>query len=201
MTTATIPPYIGTLKQYVEVLLSLTNREWTEYNLLQAVHRYGMVWPFTLDSSELSLFRQHFSIMHVLYQLRRKYKAQGLDLTISALSIQLNAMSCHECSKQPLSQPGIHALEAFYSDWIYFESATADSVRSLLTQFWERYLAYQNSDKAYQVMGLPIGTDRKSIERRYRQLAMKHHPDKGGNADHFVEIKQAYESLMQSVGN
>ena len=50
-------------------------------------------------------------------------------------------------------------------------------------------------------MGLPIGTDRKSIERRYRQLAMKHHPDKGGNADHFVEIKQAYESLIQSVGN
>jgi len=33
------------------------------------------------------------------------------------------------------------------------------------------------------------------IKRAYRKLAMKHHPDKGGNAEEFKKIGEAYETL------
>ncbi len=43
------------------------------------------------------------------------------------------------------------------------------------------------------------GMDRMKLRRCYRQLAKKTHPDGGGNKERFVEIKAAYEFLMQRL--
>lgn len=34
------------------------------------------------------------------------------------------------------------------------------------------------------------------IKKAYRKMAMQHHPDKGGSAEKFNEIKRAYDYLM-----
>jgi len=39
--------------------------------------------------------------------------------------------------------------------------------------------------------------DRQKLTRCYRRLAKKTHPDRGGDSRHFVEIKAAYETLLQ----
>ena len=39
--------------------------------------------------------------------------------------------------------------------------------------------------------------DRQKLTRCYRRLAKKTHPDRGGEGDRFVEIKAAYEMLLQ----
>ena len=39
--------------------------------------------------------------------------------------------------------------------------------------------------------------DREKLIRCYRRLAKKTHPDRGGDSKHFVEIKAAYETLLQ----
>lgn len=39
--------------------------------------------------------------------------------------------------------------------------------------------------------------DRAMLTRCYRKLAKRTHPDRGGDAEHFVEIKAAYEILME----
>jgi curved DNA-binding protein CbpA len=39
--------------------------------------------------------------------------------------------------------------------------------------------------------------DRQRLTRCYRRLAKKTHPDRGGEGDRFVEIKEAYEMLLQ----
>ncbi len=39
--------------------------------------------------------------------------------------------------------------------------------------------------------------DRQKLTRCYRRLAKKTHPDRGGDGRHFVEIKAAYETLLQ----
>ncbi len=43
------------------------------------------------------------------------------------------------------------------------------------------------------------GMDRMKLRRCYRRLAKKTHPDGGGNKERFVEIKAAYEFLMQRL--
>ena len=47
----------------------------------------------------------------------------------------------------------------------------------------------------YAVLELHRDASPDDIKKAYRKLAMKHHPDKGGDADTFKEITKAYETL------
>jgi curved DNA-binding protein len=47
----------------------------------------------------------------------------------------------------------------------------------------------------YQILGVPRTASQDEIKKAYRKLAMKHHPDKGGNEEKFKEISTAYDIL------
>lgn len=47
----------------------------------------------------------------------------------------------------------------------------------------------------YEVLGLTKDASQDDIKKAYRKLAMKHHPDKGGNPEEFKKITNAYEIL------
>ncbi len=47
----------------------------------------------------------------------------------------------------------------------------------------------------YSILGLEHGASDDDIKKAYRKLAMKHHPDKGGDSEKFKEISQAYQDL------
>jgi curved DNA-binding protein len=47
----------------------------------------------------------------------------------------------------------------------------------------------------YATLGLNRGASDDEIKKAYRQMAMKHHPDRGGDEKKFKEISQAYEAL------
>ncbi len=47
----------------------------------------------------------------------------------------------------------------------------------------------------YSTLGLKRGATDAEIKKAYRSLAMKHHPDRGGDEKKFKEISQAYEAL------
>ncbi len=47
----------------------------------------------------------------------------------------------------------------------------------------------------YATLGLKRGASEDEIKKAYRQMAMKHHPDRGGDEKKFKEISQAYEAL------
>ena len=47
----------------------------------------------------------------------------------------------------------------------------------------------------YQILGVDKNADAKTIKKSYKRLAMKHHPDKGGEEEKFKEIQKAYEIL------
>ncbi len=52
--------------------------------------------------------------------------------------------------------------------------------------------------KLYEVLGVDKSADEKEIKKAYRKLAVKHHPDKGGDEHLFKEINAAYEILSDS---
>lgn len=50
--------------------------------------------------------------------------------------------------------------------------------------------------KLYEILGLEPDATSNAVKAAYRQLSMKHHPDRhGGNADKFREVQQAYDVL------
>ena len=51
--------------------------------------------------------------------------------------------------------------------------------------------------QALTVLGLPPNATRQQIKRRYRTLAKRHHPDRGGDQQQMQRIIAAYELLMK----
>jgi DnaJ-class molecular chaperone len=47
----------------------------------------------------------------------------------------------------------------------------------------------------YSVLGVSRNSSPEEIKQAYRRLAMKHHPDKGGDEAKFKEINEAYDTL------
>ena len=51
----------------------------------------------------------------------------------------------------------------------------------------------------YQTLGVPKTSTAADIKQAYRSLAMKHHPDRGGDVGKFQEIQEAYAVLSDEA--
>ena len=47
----------------------------------------------------------------------------------------------------------------------------------------------------YSILGVKENADQEEIKKAYKKLAMKHHPDRGGDTKLFQSISQAYDTL------
>lgn len=50
----------------------------------------------------------------------------------------------------------------------------------------------------YSILGVAENADQEEIKKAYKKLAMKHHPDRGGDTKLFQSISQAYDTLSDS---
>lgn len=51
-----------------------------------------------------------------------------------------------------------------------------------------------------RTLGLTPPVDRTAVKRRYRELALAHHPDRVGDSGRFMEVESAYRSALALVG-
>lgn len=54
-------------------------------------------------------------------------------------------------------------------------------------------------DNYYEILGVGKGASEDDIKKAYRKLALKHHPDRGGDPDKFKEIAEAYGVLSNKT--
>ena len=57
----------------------------------------------------------------------------------------------------------------------------------------------EQGKKYYDVLGVSKDATREEITKAYRKLALKHHPDRGGDAEEFKKINEANEILSDPV--
>lgn len=171
----------------------------TEFELLEALreHPDTLIGEGRLDDS-LTLFQTHFILFHALYRLRESLLAEGEEtLWIHVLRIQL----------LPLTQAGEQAMGAhdplrdYYLDLSHLESTSQAAVDAMLGRFWDRYVRQDRRAEALQILELDAGADEAVIRAQYRRLAMRHHPDRGGDTERLQAINEAAALLLNKHGS
>ncbi|MFP4181992.1 MAG: DNA-J related domain-containing protein [Thiohalospira sp.] len=166
---------------------------WREFDLLTELRR-RRVPPFEdPDGSTLGLFRRHFLLRHLLYRLRDRLLAGGRG------NLELDAVGVRRRPPPGGRRRGLVApepLRAYYLDPDELASTGAAEVDALLAAFWRRYHAHARRDWALRELALAADATRETIRRRYRELAMDHHPDRGGDAERFARINAAHAVLV-----
>jgi hypothetical protein len=49
--------------------------------------------------------------------------------------------------------------------------------------------------KLLELLGLPLYSGLQDVKKRFRELAMRYHPDRGGDADKFIELMDTYTKI------
>ncbi len=187
------------LQPIAEILSASPGIEWNEYRIIQQLVAEHWVAD-DYGRTSMGLFQTHFLVMNALYQLQKDFWRQGRGyLTVSALSIVLHPLedsSSTSLQGLPAEGEGV-GLDAYYLDWQHFSGATEESVDNMLNQFWERYFLADDQREALQLLELDSTVNFADIQRRYRQLAMTWHPDRGGSHEKLVSLNRAFETLKR----
>ncbi|MCG9707599.1 DnaJ domain-containing protein [Pseudoalteromonas shioyasakiensis] len=180
--------------------LLLEQPVWKVHTLTSALSESGKIEQLDNDPQK-DLFKRNFLVMNALYQLQTQL-APEQQLQIASLHIELvneqisNALENHD------------PLRDYYLDWQNYDT-TSDEIDAMLTDFWQRFSSYspkrvilslsqQQLLELQQAWQLPTNFSEKQLQKRWRQLALKHHPDRQGCAIEFKKIQLEYEQLKAS---
>lgn len=89
----------------------------------------------------------------------------------------------------------VYTVDVCTLDWNNNKKTTEVNVKKLLDNFWQRFGSVDEQTMALRTLKLKADASQRDITRSYRALAARHHPDKGGDTDTFIHIRQAYELL------
>lgn len=141
--------------------------------------------------SSLLLFIKSFCVRRAWFALQPELLTQGLSLDVGLIRVTL-----HRATDAHQSLPAENsALAAIYDDLEYLANMTPEGVDAQIRAFWQKYEAYLSGGEAYACLSAEPSDSWPTIVGKYRALASKHHPDKGGNAARFQEVQQAFDQL------
>ncbi len=165
----------------------------SEHQLLRLLQEAGY-FPFLGASpwEPHALFCAHFLLFHALYRLRdRAWERREAQLEIAPLNIRWQRYRATEAA---LASPD--SLREYYLDLSNLEQTSARDVERLLASFWVRFQRQDQRAGALDQLGLSDPVDDATIKRTYRQLAMRHHPDRGGDTARLQALNAAVRVLL-----
>ena len=169
----------------------------SEYELIQKLREKNL---FNIDENELLssdsliMFQIHFTVYHALYRLRdRLHKKRENELELSPVSIQLTK---YKEGDDALAE--YDPLYDYYMDINNLEKTDSRDVDEMLTRFWSRLDNSERRAEALKELGLADPVANEDIRKQYRRMAMKHHPDRGGDTNKLQRINAAIAVLLNS---
>ncbi len=171
----------------------------TEYEIIKHLENLQLFQDLAAED-ELALFQKHFIVMNSLYQLQADmWRDDNIFLDISSVRVRLiidNQGEIADSTVKSISDNS--ALSGYYLDWENFKSTDQEKVLEMLNGFWQLFYNQDKISGAYQTLDLSMSEPLEIVTKQYRKLAAIHHPDKGGDRDNFIAIRQAYEVIKQS---
>ncbi len=185
-------PILAILKKSVD--------SWKVHTLAEHLVKEKILLTLDEDSTK-DLFKRNFLIMNALFQLQ--------ELVSDEYFLQVEAMDIRLIPLESYGQDSIvtsDALRDYYTDWSHYEASEGE-VKKLLDEFWNRYRRHIGSasnvgtyDDALKLFGLPTTASKKEIRKRWRELALKWHPDrKGGDSQTFTQMCEAWSVLKEKA--
>ena len=175
--------------------LLLTQRVWKVHTLAATLAQQGVLPP--LDANpEQNLFKKNFLIMNALFELQTQLLPK--HLIISSLHIELTEPSSNVATQSH--------LKSYYLNWENYDTSAKD-IEALLDSFWQQFnplikQPVEQIEPLLKAWQLPPNFSLGMLQKRWRQLALKHHPDKQtGSACKFRQIRAEYEQLKLAAQN
>jgi len=150
-------------------------------------------FPKVRLTEHLPLFRANFLLFHCLYTLRDNlWQKQQFHLDISSLRIALRP---YQSGYADLTT--YDPMRAYFLDMEQLETTTQADVADLLAGFWIKIQANEQRLQALIELELQEPVDYETIKQQYRRLAMRYHPDRGGDNTRLQAINTAMATLEQ----
>jgi hypothetical protein len=169
-----------------------------EYQLFTLLQGEGLLAVCADDNYWLSLFRKHFLVRHCLYKLNDLWAGQGRGLRLGPISIEF--FITEDSAGMPSQDIAYLALADYYGDLTHWLTATEETCRTFIDDFFKRFAALNDAEEHLAVLGLPKDAIWGVVQQQYRRLAQQHHPDKGGDGAQFLIISRAFEALKTLRG-
>lgn len=147
----------------------------------------------------LALFQSHFLLFHLLYRQADSWREQGYGV------LQIDCLNIGFHPSDSATSPGLvidNGLKRYYLDYAHYLSTQTEDVIALLNQFWQQISLVQDDEsirtaKICLEFNADSNPDLNEINRQYRRLSQRHHPDRGGDTRTFQEITQSAQILRQ----
>lgn len=150
-------------------------------------------FPKVRLTEHLPLFRTNFLLFHCLYRLRDTlWQNQQFQLDISTLHIALRP---YQAGNIDLAH--YDPMRAYFLNLAQLEITTETDVANLLASFWTKSQANEQRAQALAELELQEPVDYEVIKQQYRRLAMRYHPDRGGDNNRLQAINTAMTILEQ----
>ncbi|MDH5426530.1 MAG: DnaJ domain-containing protein [Gammaproteobacteria bacterium] len=186
---------IESLLKEIEKVLKRHPEGLSEYELISVLKKNKKNKLVKADLQDAyQLFNVHFIVFHCLYLLRDRWLSdEEANLQISTLKIIRH--DYHKSQQDGLET--IDELRSYYLDLGNLEKTDAAAAEDLINSFWVKYAASADRFEALAVLELGDDVDYEQVKARYRQLAMKNHPDRGGSDKRLADINKAMETLKR----
>ncbi len=210
------PLFISAVAQFVWQSVRESCFILEEHKLTQWLVGKGLFEGLDAYPMMLGFFAKHFLVRRSLYRLREEVRQKGFSIRFDLMRFTLTSMSPSSddaplgaYSGQEVVDQEYSLIAEFYGDLDTLYCASPDSVSRLISDFWRRYEAHQRTstqsdisnhsghhgDGGYKILGVAPDASWDDIKLAYRRRAAQEHPDKGGRAEDFLAIQQAYEDL------